>query len=504
MDAQYLHFYFFLLLANTSILALRVYVKPNENVTCPGDIEPCITLTRYAKEPKRYFSVNNTSFVFLPGTHKLNATVNVVNVSNFSLVSYHAENDTAYIIVSASDSITWRFCDNVTILGLTFIVHGDTVLLASRSPGLSFISTTAFITYLTVHQTRRVGSLVIVFSEMVIDHLLIDGNMSGNAILVWSSTVDFIGESIFSNIVAFRIGGAMWFANCNVTFSGKVLFLNNVVKCIYDAVGGGAITMATSTVYFKGSAHFYNNSAVTNSSSYCVGGAMLAVDSAIVFDLSSDLVFAHNVASIGGAVYMYNSSLRMEGNVGFHSKFASNSGVVFLGNNVSLAGGAFLAESSTVELVNVSFERNRAKICGGALAITLHQEKRNFHIISCNFSNNYAPSGGAVAILGTHDPLIGSGAFFVESSTVELVNVSFERNRANYSGGALTIFQQEKRNNFEFHIISCNFSNNSAPSGGAVAILGTHDPIIGSGNSFKYTIITLQSVVVQFSQCVLV
>ena len=416
MDARYLYFYvFFFVLTTHPILATRVYVKPNDSVICPGNTEPCLTMNNYTEEPERYFSMSNTTFIFLPGVHKLNATVNVVNVSNFTLTSYHLENNTAYIIiVGASNNITWKRCNNVTILGLTFIVHGDSV--TSLSPGLLFNSTTAVFTHLTIHQTRRVGYITIVSSKVVINHVLIYGtrNASGNAIFVVNSTVDFIGENIFSNIVAFNNGGAVSFIGSNVTFSGKTLFLNNVVACIYGVVSGGAIGSITSTVYFKGSAHFYNNSAVAKSSS-CVGsgGVISAVDSTIVYGSSSDLVFSNNAATNGGAVFLSDSSLRMEGNIGY--KFASNGRVVtFLKNHASILGGAIYAQRSTVELVNVSFESNQADYGGGAI---LQQDQRYSYMISCNFSNNSARHGGAVTIFATHAILGGGNSFKYNHAT---------------------------------------------------------------------------------------
>ena len=243
MDARYLYFYFFFLLANSSTFAMRLYVKPNDDVTCPDDIEPCLTLKKYTKEPEQYFGMSNTSFIFLPGTHKLNATVHVVNVSNFTLVSYYSQsvNDTANIIIDASNGIKWKYCNNVTVLGLTFIVSGNSV--AKLSPGLSFVYTTGSLTHLTIHPDHRVGSVVIFYSVMVMNSVVIDGisNVSGNAIFAVKSAIDFVGENIFSNMVAFRNGGAMVFKDTDVTFSGITWFMKNV-QCASGVMGGGAIS----------------------------------------------------------------------------------------------------------------------------------------------------------------------------------------------------------------------------------------------------------------------
>ena len=74
---------------------------------------------------------------------------------------------------------------------------------------------------MTIHPAHRVGSVVIFYSVMVMNSVVIDGirNVSGNAIFAVKSTIDFVGENIFSNMVAFGNGGAMEFKDTDVTFS---------------------------------------------------------------------------------------------------------------------------------------------------------------------------------------------------------------------------------------------------------------------------------------------
>ena len=50
--------------------AEKAFVRPNTSVPCPSSSQPCLTFNEYAQEVNQYF-VDNTTFLFLPGTHEL-------------------------------------------------------------------------------------------------------------------------------------------------------------------------------------------------------------------------------------------------------------------------------------------------------------------------------------------------------------------------------------------------------------------------------------------------
>ena len=56
----------------TAVNAEFAFVRPNSSVSCANSSsqQPCLTLNEYAQQVEQYF-VNDTTFLFLPGTHEL-------------------------------------------------------------------------------------------------------------------------------------------------------------------------------------------------------------------------------------------------------------------------------------------------------------------------------------------------------------------------------------------------------------------------------------------------
>ena len=226
----------------------------------------------------------------------------------------------------------------------------------------------------------------------------------------------------------------MIFYDSTITFSGKNVFSNNSVSCtlnhLFGVTGGGALQSISSTLTFSGSVSFYNN---TGNCKAALGGAILALHSTIVFNSTSDVVFAANAAQMGGAICISNSSLKIE----------ENATVMFLFNAANLGGGAIICSYQSEIWSN------------GKTVI---------------FRKNYATMGGAI---------------FTESSIAKLVNVTFEENEAGYIGGAFCKIDQ--RGGLYLNISSCDFFNNTAAfAGGAVAVYSSRETVFGGGNSFKY------------------
>ena len=203
---DYLRYFYYLLfvVANYSFLescASVSYVKPHDHVTCPNVSGPCLTLREYAEEPEQYFT-SNSSLIFLPGTHELDTSIYFVNVSNFSLATYDFDrHDVTKVIISTSGSIEWTNCYNVTVLGLLFIMNGDSITKLSSS-GLVFTKSNGLLTNLTVRHTNRAGSIISESSDIMISDVTVcgTGNASGNVFIIVDSTVHFSGETFFMTV----------------------------------------------------------------------------------------------------------------------------------------------------------------------------------------------------------------------------------------------------------------------------------------------------------------
>ena len=111
----------------TAVNAELAFVRPNSSVSCANSSSqpPCLTFNEYAQQVEQYF-VNDTTFLFLPGTHQLDIQLNLEGLSNIAFGSIDdpgAQN--AQILFSPSANITWTNCANIEISGLIFILSGQ-------------------------------------------------------------------------------------------------------------------------------------------------------------------------------------------------------------------------------------------------------------------------------------------------------------------------------------------------------------------------------------------
>ena len=61
------------------------YVTPSGEVTCNSEQSPCLSLDVYASEPADVHFTNNSVFYFLPGSHRMNGSLRLVNVQKLVL-----------------------------------------------------------------------------------------------------------------------------------------------------------------------------------------------------------------------------------------------------------------------------------------------------------------------------------------------------------------------------------------------------------------------------------
>jgi hypothetical protein len=91
---------------------LKNYVTPNETAQCSNSWSNCLILEKYASQPDDYFQ-NNTIFQFEPGSHRLNRSLNFINLHNFTLQGKH--NEVIDVLLGELVCITWENCSNIEI-----------------------------------------------------------------------------------------------------------------------------------------------------------------------------------------------------------------------------------------------------------------------------------------------------------------------------------------------------------------------------------------------------
>ena len=264
----------------------------------------------------------------------------------------------------------------------------------------------------------------------------------GGAIrITGQSKVLNIWNSTFNKNYAFGCGGAL---NAGTT-NGAIYIYNSTFIGNYETSnsaefgGGVGYTNANTRLYIYDS-NFINNTANSEGGCFRHSGLMVVNNS----------YFDSNKAVDGGAL--------MGGNPNNSNSVISNS--TFINNYASRWGGAIQERKCVVN--NCTFINNSANLetestsqfgpHGGAI-----YARDYFYIYDSRFIENKARKGGAICM-----------EYRVEANVLQ--NCIFEKNSAVQEGGAIHI---DTANTVP--ISYCSFTNNSAPSGGAIYIHHEHE-----------------------------
>ena len=457
--------------------AEKAFVRPNTTVMCPSSSQPCLTFNEYAQEVNQYF-VDNTTFLFLPGTHELDIRLELENLSNISLIpsdEVNTLNDTVQILLSQLVNITWTNCDNVEVSGLTFILSGQITILSNVtflfSAELIFQKTTGFLTNLTLMGSGTRWFVMCIFSHVQIGNLVATG-IQAPVLYASYSAINFYGQSVFydNNITVMDTGYTMlYFIGSHCNFSGNTTLINNTgvivssfsdsENSIYGSVNGTFssamnFTGGISIITISGNASFVNNTAPTSGSliqlmygttCYIPGNVSFLQNSVNALVKEYRITYYDNIGS--AAILVYDSStLFISGIASFVRNRGVNSGAIqvfggsmtfeessnvsFIENTAILGGAISIQYSNLTTYGRVLFERNSAHETGGAIAITSNPGQA---IINCSGTmhlvQNSARQGGAMAFSGTNSTLI----------LTEPLTANFVENSATISGGAIFI-----------------------------------------------------------------
>ena len=292
--------------------------------------------------------------------------------------------------------------------------------------------------------------------------------IQGGAIYSTSeSRVVFQSQVTFSENEASRHGGSLYSAQSHIKFEGssavtytKNKALNGDGGAIYcdnsdilfqemshttfngnKAIDGGAIFQFQSNVTFEN-----NSLAIFNNNMATLGGAInFNINTQGIFGGAARILFCHNTATSGGAVYLNNVSLSFEKafnninemgdlTVNCTDKVLANSSYIFQQNSAETGGAIFLANSKIkFDNNSIIFNGNTATQDGGG--IYLGDQSNITFINDCNvkFSiNNASDYGGAI---------YGKFATEMGQSTINFnsTNIVFENNNARIAGDSVYV-----------------------------------------------------------------
>ena len=265
------------------------------------------------------------------------------------------------------------------------------------------------------------------------------------------------------NIVTNGNGGGIYAVDSTVTISNSARLVSN-----FASKNGGGMYLSNSTVLIENAKIGFENLAATNLAS--LGGGIYMLDSSLVVTNGSKIL--RGFANLGGGIYAMNSSL------GIYDSIIGNENTDYA--NLAGAGAGLFCQNSTLQCDNIRIIGNIASEASGAAFIATN----DVYIANSFINNNMSyTEGGGIYTINTFGQFIldntevvsnlaltiGGGVRWHSLATLDVRNGS--RICDNVSSGAVgAVFMDESGTLlFQDSEISGNMSMNSV---GGIASVG--------------------------------
>ena len=220
-------------------------------------------------------------------------------------VSFHNNNAVSYGgAIFTNFAIFTNLASNISMKGDVSFFNNSAIFGGAIFATLLNIGMTGNVSFLYNHAQLYDGGAIIGFNVQII----MDGNvmfLENSAPLGLGGAMNLVGSScnhlenahlVFQNNQAAR-GGAIFASDSTCYLRGDTNFTDNHAIFL-----GGAISAQTSNVHVEGKVQFLNNSAQLGGSVY------LEHVSHVYFSSTTDLIFQHNEAKRGGAIFVRDST----------------------------------------------------------------------------------------------------------------------------------------------------------------------------------------------------
>ena len=298
----------------TALNAKLAFVRPNSSMSCASSSQqPCLTFNEYAQQFDQHF-VDDTTFLFLPGTHQLDFQLDLEGLSNIAFAPLDIQNHTVQLLLSPPFNITFTNCTNIEISRLVFILSGKRINVFvpyygpfEILPQLAFQNATGHLSKLTLTGSGT-GTFVACFSSHVQISNLVANGIKAQTLYANNSAINFHGQSTFySNDISMLAENLyiLELVNCYCNFTGNIQFINNT---------RALASFCESHTVIAGNLSFVNN---TINSTYVLRNAMNFRGGTVV--ISGNISFANNTAPEGGSLIRlhYRATCHIDGNVSF-------------------------------------------------------------------------------------------------------------------------------------------------------------------------------------------
>ena len=267
-----------------------------------------------------------------------------------------------------------------------------------------------------------------------------DENVTNVLRLTVSGSTFIYNKAMEGGDTTTRRGGAIYVGEYMIVNINDSVFEGNSASQY-----GGAISVARGTALTLTDSTFKNNTSGTN------GGAIWLYTAATL-EVNECEFSGNSTGTNGGAIYSYNT-LSIT-----NTEFA---------NNTAASGGALYC-SGTLSATNTTFASNVASKYGGAIYASGDLTATN-----CDFTNNKATTehGGAIYITGAVELRVIGGTMRGNETV------------ASKGGGAIAVYANDDKECPTAYISGTVFEDNSAYSGGAIALYNTN-----AENKIEHTI----------------
>lgn len=415
------------------------------------------------------------------------SNVNEVNIDNSSVYNYNIDEVSSEISTYdyADDSI---FVDSVNGLDTnTGLSWDQAVQTINQALNLVTAGNTIYIANGTYKGASNVAQTINKNNISLIANytggVVFDGETLNRIFTINANNVNFEGLNFTQGL------------NEN---SGKLVYINkgkslNVVDCKFNNTGtvsgsGAAITLVAGSQLNSSNCIFDNLAAVNGAAIFANANSNLT----IVNNTFTNLLLS-GTPGRGGSVFVNPNCVANIYNSTFDNCKGANIGSAILSksnayiencnftNNDAYSGGAIAdgeTRSITLTIANSSFVNNKASGTtgkGGALYLTASK----LNLINCDFINDYARGRGGAVFLGYADNTLYAENCLFESCYSNGNAVS----AGTASGGAITLWGSAS-------IINSVFNNNKAAGYGGAILANTGDTILLSNCSFENNSVT--------------
>ena len=422
--------------------ATEYYVRPSHvsDTSCPG--EPCLTWTEYVSHTDQYFH-SNTTFWFMPGTHHMNMSLRVSNVSNIVLMGLR---DLSKVIgnISCADTpcryagFTINNATNITLKMLSFSIYLRKNNTA-KVGGLSFFNVSSLhIEYCNVSAVHCHSAINITYSTHVkLNHVHVL-NTHCNGIYFLNTTYSSIADCIIHS----KGTGISLLNSSTISVMNSFLTGSNGVKMYIKSTTNSSVTNVIVINIKNASLIIYKATNITvrittmispHSSSNTAN-----LREYVIRIMKSKMVYLYNVTystlRVDRCQNVTLGSTELSGNQGRKIYFGSSQIILFhdchFKKFVSLLPGLDVTEqpaviemynNSAVTFSNSSFEGNKISC---------------LKLVDTNFTVN-----GTLTFKGNR-AYRGAAIIFIQNSVLMVSResiIEFLHNKATTTGGAIHI-----------------------------------------------------------------